>query len=115
MAETDREIEGLFAEARRGRDGLPGPLAARIEADALRVQAGWRQMPQRRGIWDQLTALLGGWQGLGGLATAGMAGIWIGLAPPDFLPDPVGLIVATPAEADPFGDGGLAAIFEEGN
>ena len=36
--------------------------------------------------------MLGGWAGLGGLAAASAAGVWIGLAPPEFLPDPAGMV-----------------------
>ncbi|APG46252.1 hypothetical protein [Phaeobacter porticola] len=38
-----------------------------------------------------LLANLGGWPALGGLVTASAVGLWIGLAPPAFLPDPIEL------------------------
>lgn len=39
----------------------------------------------RRGFWSQLIATIGGWPALAGLATAGVAGLWIGAVPPAML------------------------------
>ena len=102
MVENDTEdsiLEAHFAAARRVDADLPAGLAARMLADADQVQAA-RQEVGQEGVtgatsrWRQLLALLGGWPAMGGLATACAAGVWLGIAPPDFLPDPVGLVVA---------------------
>lgn len=99
MTEQDTELEALFAAARCTRDDLPGGLAARMLDDAARVQAG-RSAPaaSKPRIWTQLQVALGGWPGLSGLVAASAAGLWIGFAPPTFLPDPVALIY--PVEQD---------------
>ncbi|NSY40039.1 hypothetical protein [Leisingera sp. ANG59] len=98
MADTDKalqELEDLFAAARSGRPAVPEHLNAAILADAARVQPGYQPaapaQAARQPLWRQLTEALGGWPALGGLAAASAAGLWIGLAPPSFVPDPVAL------------------------
>ena len=83
------ELEAFFAEARQGADQMPVGLMGRIMADADRVQTGFgeRTTPVRTpGLWAQIMQVLGGWPAMGGLAAACAAGVWIGLAPPSFLP-----------------------------
>ena len=101
---------------------MPEDLSARMLADADRVQAGWRRpspsmAPVTPGIWAQLLNLLGGWPSLGGLVTACAAGVWIGFAPPSFLPDPVILVMGSELELelDLMGIDGLEdAVSEDG-
>ena len=51
--------------------------------------------------WRELLALLGGWPGLGGLAAAGLVGVWIGYAlPGDLAGDGFGLGLFQPAAGD---------------
>ncbi len=100
MAETDSdfsELEDLFRQARHRGVPLPGDLERRIVADGLRVQRARqsRAMTSERapgGGLRRFFDLLGGWPALGGLATACAAGVWLGLAPPRALPDPLGLV-----------------------
>ncbi|MBO9453525.1 hypothetical protein J7426_24920 [Tropicibacter sp. R16_0] len=98
----DTDLEHMFATARTQRDHLPDALSARMLADAAQVQAEFLapEPAARVSLWSQLRAGLGGWSGLSGLATACAAGVWIGLAPPDFLPDPVGLVYQQELEVD---------------
>ncbi|WP_027236874.1 hypothetical protein [Leisingera caerulea] len=98
MADTDKaleELEDLFAAARSQRPGMPAPLNAAILADAAREQAGfraaWPERAVRQPLWRQLIEAIGGWPAMGGLAAASAAGLWIGIAPPSFVPDPVAL------------------------
>ena len=96
MTEADKDmmaLDALFAEA---RDVMPRPgddLMARILADAataMRPVAApvaapvWAPGPTRSG-WRSTLAAIGGWPALGGMALATMAGVWIGVAPPDRL------------------------------
>ncbi|EEE36418.1 hypothetical protein RKLH11_251 [Rhodobacteraceae bacterium KLH11] len=67
---------------------LPDALAVRIETDAEAVRLA-RSAPKARRVWRQWIALIGGWQGMGGLVAASAAGVWIGFSAPTFLPDPV--------------------------
>ncbi|MCF6431844.1 hypothetical protein [Leisingera sp. MMG026] len=98
MADTDKtlqELDNLFAAARSQPPVPADRLNAAILAAAERVQAGFQaaapaQAP-RQPLWRQLIEALGGWPALGGLAAASAAGLWIGIAPPSFVPDPVAL------------------------
>lgn len=101
MAEDDLNDTGLEAFFAAGLDHAPVPsesLLARVMADAEAemarpvVAAASRAVP-KPGFFKTAMAALGGWAGLGGLATATAAGVWIGFA---------GL-------ADPFGATGLFA------
>lgn len=110
MSDTDKSLnemdhlEDLFAAARSAPTELPGPLQASLLADAQRVQeerssardrasetSQLLSSPQElsRQIWRQFVSAVGGWPALGGLVAASLSGLWIGLAPPSFLPDPV--------------------------
>ncbi|MEW2911375.1 hypothetical protein [Leisingera sp. JC11] len=98
MADTDKalqELEDLFAAARSERPAVPEHLSAAILADAAREQAGFRASrparAARQPLWRQLIEAVGGWPAMGGLAAASAAGLWIGVAPPSFVPDPVAL------------------------
>ena len=78
----DHDIEALLDEV-AGRAPPPdAAFLARMEAQARRMQPPPTGIarPGRRGggVFD----LLGGWAGLGGLATAAATGLWLGLAPP---------------------------------
>ncbi|MEY8842985.1 hypothetical protein AB9K41_28465, partial [Cribrihabitans sp. XS_ASV171] len=101
------------------REPMPQALADRMVADALAVQAGRAAMvapaSSGAGIWAQLRGALGGWAGMSGLATACAAGVWMGLAPPTFLPDPAQLVYDTGAEGELFGGSDLALLLAEGN
>ena len=108
MTDTDKSLsdmdhlEDLFAAARSEPAQLPQALQAAMLADAQQVQQdrakamvpGGSKMglhPQKlpARLWQQFTSAVGGWPALGGLAVASLCGLWIGLAPPSFLPDPV--------------------------
>ncbi len=96
MADTDKaleELEDLFAAARSARPGMPAHLNTAILADAARAQAGFSAARPARAVrqpkWRQLVEAIGGWPAMGGLAAASAAGLWIGMAPPSFVPDPV--------------------------
>ncbi len=86
-------LDALFAEV---RDVAPVPgddLMTRILADAaIAMRPVAAQMPTPgvapqpvRSGWRGTLAAIGGWPALGGMALATMAGVWIGVAPPDSL------------------------------
>lgn len=115
----DDELGALFSAA---RDGVPEPDAAflaRLETDA--VDAMQPRVRQAARGWLGLPSLrLDDWLGLGGLAVATLAGVWIGVAPPEGGLDPAGLLMgvtaADLAEADLWWDAGSARlmILEDG-
>lgn len=84
------DLEALFAAA-RDADPVPGALRTRVLADAAQVQEAFSQPVPRPAprLWPQIRAALGGWAGLGGLATACAAGVWLGFAPPGNWIDPI--------------------------
>lgn len=64
---------------------MPDALMARVLADGMAMQpapGGVVAAPARG--W--FAGLLGGWQSVGGLVAATCAGFWIGLSPPQYLP-----------------------------
>jgi hypothetical protein len=80
---AEPDLDALFAAARAAEpDGLPPAFEARLVAAA----AAARPAPARRPGWAArlraALADLGGAPALGGLAVAGVAGLWIGLADP---------------------------------
>ncbi|QFT59248.1 hypothetical protein FIU94_10465 [Sulfitobacter sp. THAF37] len=79
----DAGLEALFAEARAHPPRVPDRLLARVAEDAQRLQPRAARATQRRGWW----AVLGGLPGLGGLVTATCVGFWLGVAPPEGVPD----------------------------
>lgn len=94
MAEMDKktdafDLDALFAEARatRGRDADPAPdFMARVLEDALSLQpapAPVASPAPRASRLRQFLNAIGGWPAVAGLATAGVAGLWIGVNPPD--------------------------------
>lgn len=89
--DDDKMLEAFFEAA---RDDAPVPsqdLMARILADAqaeLPAPAPiLRQAvePRRRSLLASLLAAVGGWPSVATMATATVAGIWIGFAQPDAL------------------------------
>ncbi|MBK5932575.1 hypothetical protein C8N32_11141 [Rhodovulum imhoffii] len=79
----DVALEPFFSDARAAAPRPSGDLIARVMSDAQ----GGRPVrgldtARRGGLLERLTAALGGWPALGGMAAAGMAGVWIGYAFP---------------------------------
>lgn len=110
--DPDSRLEPFFRAARQQQPTLSDDLTARMLADAAAVQAERAHPPAPGpGLLAQLRDALGGWVGLGGLVTAGAAGIWIGFSPPDFLPDPADLVYWQ--DSDPFAEDGLSGLLTE--
>jgi len=84
---TDNDLDDLFAAA-RADVARPSPaLMARVLSDATAEQLRKPVPVLRRFRLAALIAALGGTGGLTGLATATVAGLWIGLAPPAAVDD----------------------------
>ncbi|MEZ5685282.1 MAG: dihydroorotate dehydrogenase [Paracoccaceae bacterium] len=86
MTEHETELERFFAAAKAEAPMPSGDFMARVLAGAEAVQAGFaapqpgRAAPPRPGVWAVLNGLFGGALGMGGMATAALAGLWIGFA-----------------------------------
>ncbi|WP_415184027.1 dihydroorotate dehydrogenase [Phaeovulum sp.] len=97
MDKTDKAHDPLEAFFGAARTAAPEPgmaLLARVLADAeaeTRARhplAALAHAPKpRMGGFAALLAALGGWRAVGGLATATLAGVWIGFAGVDRLED----------------------------
>ena len=96
MTEDKDNLDLLFAQAREDRLDLPDDLAVRIltDAESVRLRRLKPAQPKAQTLWTRVTAGPGGWQGMGGLVAASMAGVWIGFSAPGFLPDPATYIYA---------------------
>ena len=78
-------LDALFAEAVNDASTQPSEaFMARVVTDASDQQP----MPQIAppSLWAQITAMVGGWLGMGALVAATRAGFWIGINPPEGLP-----------------------------
>ncbi len=85
---TEKDEFGLNAYFEAGRKTAELPTAAllgRIMADAEAQQVGPDPSVSpapRAGFFASLRDAVGGWPTLAGLATAGVAGVWIGFSQP---------------------------------
>ncbi|MFP1643024.1 dihydroorotate dehydrogenase [Pontitalea aquivivens] len=90
-AQTDPQTdlpEAAFAAARQSPPEPSAAFMARVLAEGLAQQPPARVVApvQARGpgsgsgVRAQLLAMLGGWRGIGGMATAALTGVWIGFA-----------------------------------
>lgn len=105
-------LDALLAKAADAPAKVPDALIARVLADAERVQPAPSKPAHKKVHFGQrLSEIFGGWQGLGGMVAATCAGVWIGLSPPDAMPDAGALllgyetadITTTTAELTSFG------------
>jgi hypothetical protein len=95
MAMSDKDdMPGLevFFDAARAHAAEPSvALMTRIDEDAqavaARAQTPAPQRLRRASLSTQLYRLLGGWPAVTGLATAAMAGVWLGISLPEGLLD----------------------------
>lgn len=122
MAEQDKamkELDALFHTARTHQPEMSEGLMAAILDDAARVQdlhpaaPVFEFRPEQNNVFTRLFATLGGGFGLGGLVCAGMVGVWIGLAPPSFIPDPVDLATSQISASDPFDGFDMTELMNE--
>ncbi|MFG6561086.1 MULTISPECIES: hypothetical protein [unclassified Sulfitobacter] len=88
MSDFD-DLEDFFAAARANPPQVSADLQARVLADAEAHMPKAPRQPWHRALWQ----LLGGAAGLSGLATAAAVGVWVGVAPPEGMPDLAGQFV----------------------
>ncbi len=80
---SDASLDALFAASRDQVPEMSDGFLDRIAADAAQVR-----MPapiDQPSLWERALDALGGWPSLGGLATAAVAGVYIGFADPTVL------------------------------
>lgn len=77
MTPDDDDFLGdYFAEARSVRAPVSSDLMARVLIDA-----------EPQPTWRKAIDFIGGWAALGGVVTAGVVGVWFGVAPPAVMTD----------------------------
>jgi len=74
-------MDDLFAQARTP-DAASDDLMARVLADADATMLREPSLPTHRSWWQDMLQIVGGWPAMGSVAAAGVAGLWVGLAPP---------------------------------
>lgn len=80
-------LDALFQEAASAPDAKPDEaFMARVLADAFEQQPMPTVKVVAPSLWEHVTSMFGGWQGMGGLVAATCAGFWIGVSPPEGLP-----------------------------
>jgi len=79
----------MFSEARSAPPRVPDALMAQVLADAQQMQPA-ASSPGGLMSWLRV---LGGGPGVGGLVFATCVGFWIGVAPPENLPDVAGQLL----------------------
>lgn len=95
--DDDAMLDDLFTVARGDARATPSPeFMAQVLAQAVDIQKGQQahlqssatarnETAQSEGIWAVVLGLMGGWRALSGVAMAGVAGVWIGMAAGDAL------------------------------
>ena len=89
MTTDDKMLEAAFERA-RVPDMMPSEAVLdRIMMDADTVLAASTPVSKRpkQGIGAMILEAIGGWTAFGGLVTATVAGLWIGVSPPAALTD----------------------------
>lgn len=92
----DKHLDNVFAKIRdeiRDEENFPSEAfldRVMLDADNVLAQAGVgapAREPAPAGFGAMMLDLIGGWPSFGGLAAATLAGVWIGVSPPDALAD----------------------------
>lgn len=84
----DAQLEAFFEAGREDVPELSDSFMAALlqDADLAQPQPAALASPRvKRSLWQDIIAQIGGWPALAGMATATVAGVWIGFAAPDQL------------------------------
>ncbi len=126
MLSDKDDLAALFEAAKAAPPAPSSDFMARVLSDAEAMQpaalGGMRTpapTPKRGAFTELLSGLsdaIGGWPGFAGLASAAVAGVWIGISPPDGLIDPISSVLGTDtsslSEALDYNDGFDFTLFE---
>lgn len=87
MTQPDPDMKALDALLAEAPNVAPDEaFMARMMQEALAHQPMPTIEVARVPWWQQVTGILGGWQGMGGLVAATCVGFWVGINPPDTMP-----------------------------
>ena len=97
-----KDLDDLLAQVSQQKPDVPSDLMARvlIDADFLQPQV---TASEPIGPWAALLDMIGGWPAVGGLAMAGVTGLWIGVAPPTGFDSLTATVLGDPQTVDLFG------------
>lgn len=95
MTQDEKLADALLDMAAETRPQVSDALMARVLADAERARVDSVAQPAPRGLWAQLADAIGGWPAMGGVALAGVAGLWVGLAPPVIIEEAAADVLGT--------------------
>jgi hypothetical protein len=89
MTTDDKMLDAAFTQARTPDVTASDALMDRImmDADSVLAQAAPVIARPKQSSGAMLLDVIGGWPTFSGLAAATVAGLWIGVAPPDALSD----------------------------
>lgn len=82
------DLDDLFATARLHRPEPSSELLTRVQSDARHVQDDFlrpKPLIANRNRVFEFVRELGGWPAMAGMCSATVAGIWIGVSPPENL------------------------------
>ena len=91
MDKQDSDLDAFFAAAKTEAPRVSDDLMARVMADAMAEMPRAAEpaaevvppAPARTSGWlSGVLDVIGGWPAAGGLLTAGLVGVWIGVSPP---------------------------------
>ncbi len=112
MTKSDSDmIDALFAQARTQSPAVSDDLMVRVLADAADMLVHPVVAP-KPALWPTFMELIGGWPSVGGLAMAGVAGIWVGVAPPASVTTWAADLIGSPVSIDLLSD--TSDYFAEG-
>lgn len=106
------ELDNLLADVAAVKPSVPSDLMARVLIDASQVQPR-DGVQSQLGVWAGILDMIGGWPAVGGLAIAGVAGLWIGVAPPVGLENMATTVLGSTQTVDLFG-GDMLSSFNDG-
>lgn len=87
MTDPKTPLDGFFEAARAQPPAPSSDLMARVHGDALaQIERNTRSAPPARSLGQRVMAL---WPVWSGCVPAALTGIWLGMNPPDLLPDPM--------------------------
>lgn len=81
---TDQDLDVLFADARDMSIQPSAELTDAVMASAIATLENAQPLHPRASVslWQKMLDTLGGWPAMGGLATAAVMGVWVGISPP---------------------------------
>lgn len=111
--QNQTELDDLLAQTAQIKPTVPSDLMARVLIDAAQVQPRNFAPPPQQTLWSAVLDMIGGWPAVGGIAMAGVAGLWIGVAPPVGLENMATTVLGSTQTVDLFG-GDMLGSFSDG-